>query len=1618
MPSQELLQLVRRHRRRFITLRATEWLAWLVAVSTLLLAGSLLADRYWILSGTARATLSALVLGVPILLSATFVAALACRPSLSRVARIIERAEPTLHGCLLSSVELAVPGKSEQARFSQDLLTSLQQSTLNRLTRIDPRRVFNSQGATRALAMAILTGSVLLAGILTNPRGSLLLLARLAHPLTDLPRPTTVELEVSPGSVSLARGSNLTILARTVRGTPDSIRLWTQSIDAPWTLTGESRSSPELLHTLNAVRRDLKYRVTAKDWATPGFTVRVREPPRLRNFTVTYTFPGYTGRVPEVVQQSSGDLVAIAGTQATLVLDAGEPLRHALMVFDDGSSGPPGSIEGDKATFRGIKVTTPESYRLTIELTDGVRSAGREDFTIRPLADRPPTVDLIEPRGAELNAEASSVVTLLFHARDDVAVKSLEVHVKAEAGTESSIALDPTTTAYRLQMASLGLRPGESTRLCLRAHDGLGQEGRSSERIVRVALVPDPPEGPLWPRPLAEIESSLHAVLEDWARMLPESRGETLADVTADLAFGERLASAAEKTLAILGFLGGTASLAVETGRAISVPSPNRRALEGLAHSITEAANEECAAFWAEASLVAGKIQEAGRDPGRRIPVSKLHAAHRAAGARLEEALSSIRSLLRPEELEELLEQSTAIEHDLALAPARAPALKSDVTRLAAGLTRLVGRGGEDFEAASRSLLEVAAPSLELTPGVAAQSVAIVRANLQSLHDRDERVAAQVRARLGRPMDAQADLDRFAAATEKSEALTRGRKALLSLTEELERAQAMDHADLETSADLSTIRELIDLLLKERLELGSGQDSSLAEDARNLAALYRTSAGSRALGRIIQGVDRLSLGEENLAWRVRGSSSWNWRNLRQIARSQRECQRTLVAHRSELTEARQAIPGAPSALAEGLAQVDADLEAASKAMVESHEMPGGNTSGESSRDETILAAAQAMGRAASLLSGVTERLESLRSLASPGASGLRDRLKARLGTLEERITRLATAERLCSERMRDLSRDPEALDFITRTELLQVFQEELRSETEALATNVRKEGDRVAAERGGLARLRVYDRSAVGMAEIATDEVPRVIRALRSVGTQSPSSRGGTLFAAAAQGFAIAERLGQIARALSASESAEALQLSSQDLQTALKSLEPGSKAGEKPQDPARVERDAGICLAAALKAAQSLARQAAQDPRKQPLLDLLRDAAELFRQAITLAQAGDPACGGFLEAGRARLEEAVTLAQQLRGEAQEEASEVQRNLGEDTTAEAGASGKERELTRELEAAYAELEKLLEHEKLKREIAAQLEDLLRDTASDPKTIGDLEKKEQELEEELRGRYLTTAELVELVSKLVSIDRDGREISTLERTLAAEAAALFLQVSPTQAKRKDLETRQIAALGMAQKVAKEFHESGLKLSAVLPHVLRAYWRAGEATGPALQSMEAAARALETGAEAPGALLAAAARMEDLLTGVGNMRRAALEAIADQERGDGGPNAAQSSLERARQLLDEASRLRQEGQVEASQRARKQSLRSIADASGAIRSRVAELSLPVGGEARLMSRVLDEEAARLGLGWQVSTRGSGIPNAARLTRENVADMPYPGQFRSWVKVYLMALDEGRP
>jgi hypothetical protein len=212
---------------------------------------------------------------------------------------------------------------------------------------------------------------------------------------------------------------------------------------------------------------------------------------------------------------------------------------------------------------------------------------------------------------------------------------------------------------------------------------------------------------------------------------------------------------------------------------------------------------------------------------------------------------------------------------------------------------------------------------------------------------------------------------------------------------------------------------------------------------------------------------------------------------------------------------------------------------------------------------------------------------------------------------------------------------------------------------------------------------------------------------------------------------------------------------------------------------------------------------------------------------------------------------------------------------------------------------------------------------------------------------------------------------------------------------------------------------EFSAAGSRLSILLPRVFKAYRKAAAETTPLLEAMREAAARLE--AEEPAAAAAALAgarlRIGVFLGAVDATRRRALEALAEAESGSSRLGE-RLSMERALESIREASRLLSAGKVGAALAMQRATARGLAAASGALSQRIERLSAPAGEEGPLTSQLLEEEARRHGLVWQVETRASELPAITAGEEETTGwlEMPYPRGYRELIRIYRRAIESG--
>lgn len=1630
----DVLRALQRFRRRVLWLRASWRLGVTATVAAALLGTALLLDRHLILSVTERGLVtSAAAITTAVLLLWSLLGLRPPRPL--DLARGLEAEEPSLGEGLLTLVQIERLTEKELSLFEPTLLHSLGRSTgaiLSQARMESPARLRPENTLRSRVALGCATGlwGVLLTLALLHWESSGWLFARFLHPASDLQRPTTVLLEILPGTVAVARGDDLEIVCQILRGSPSEAIVFTRKEGRAWRehrqdLAGGDTSS--FSRRLTVLRQSLEYRVQAGDFRSPTYQLQVREAPRAVSFHLTYKPPDYTRLPLRKVVETTGNLTALKGAQVRVEVVASEALRQAHMQLLE--EVPAGSlplaadpatakielpVQGNRAKIERLKISTNGSYRVLLEAMDGVTGGRGSQYVIRALADRPPVVEVLEPKSTEIVVEESSLLGLRYRSEDDVAVRSVELVIESSSSESKLLTIpifprggsSPTQpesltpdvhASYRLDVSRLGLGPGESAVFFLRAADALQATGESAKHTLRIAFAPNAPEGPGWPASLVQLQEKIAALSHDWSAMLPAQE-----------------LHAAEASLAVMASVRRVAGEATETGRSIRIPSPNRRALGNVGRRLRQAAADEGWRFWREAV--------AARE--RASSTEALLTTHRSIAVRLERIAEEVGILERAERLEEALELGVILTRETALAGGKGEAraersrdLAHQATSLAAELTQIAGKNKktpDPVASIADDLLESWADVLEDPPGKTVVSTSHLTRRLEKFATEEEEGASAARIRLETgdvPEGLLEELLRDTRAGGADPGMFLSRRLHLALSEEIDSVESLEYADLETLTELRAVRDIVESLAAATLE---AQGKNMARppsqvDPAEVLMAYRTTAPSRRVGRILQEVDRIAGAEEELAWKLRRARTWNHRTLRGLAREQREIQRAL---QSVQAVADPVWKIAPSWEKEPQAKFKAALASIGKevhSMEEifelltadspEHSGPGAVSSAESLREATSAAR-----HSARILDDTVKALEGLRATGLKEARRARDWLQAQIETLPQRIARIAEKERQHAAGVRDLSARAKHPDTRRQTKEFLAQHEEIRSETQGLAA-------RVHGERRALPDSFTPGTVAIRLTAITMGEMLEASRALRSSFAAAPSSRSTLLLQAAHEEESAAEKLARIAQALAAVHTQEALQRTEKELEDLLTR---SPRENDAPLLPEEVEKRARLYLDATLHAAATLSARLSADPRKESILELLRAAAGLFTEALQLvgrSELGEAQTA--LHQGLRRLEEAIALSRKLRGELEVDVAQAEELLkGKEDSSPDGAN--KGEVAPELEATYTELEKIRAMKALEQEIARGLEELLREERPDPEKRARLAKMQEKLAEELAGSAVSGAELVELVSKLVLIDREARGIASLERTLAARAER-ELRLDP-DVDRGVLVEEHRGTRERAEKLASEFQTSGHKLSALLPEVLEAYWQAGSALEHALQAMDDAERELSGGTGPQETLLGAARRMDVFLTRTRALRRQALEAIADQDRGESEASTAQVHLERARQSLEESAEFLRMGDKRRASQAQDASRRSLADTAQALISRMARQLRPTDREALLASGVLDESAAGLGLGWQILTRGSYLPEGTELG-EMSEEMAFPAQFRKLVRVYLRALEEKR-
>jgi hypothetical protein len=386
-----------------------------------------------------------------------------------RVALYLEEHEPSLQGHVTSGVQFGAT-VDEAARIGQSpaLIKKLVRRAIEKCVEVDEgRRVERKKlaGSSGFLAGATLTGLLFL---VTSPgflqHSAPFLLTPWNRDATENP----YSIDVSPGSVMLARGADLRVTASLNNFTSAEVDIAVKRGEEAqwerWPMTVDDETGEYLL-LLFELNEQTEYFVEASGVRSPVYRVEVADLPYVDQINLEYHFPAYTGLSPQR-QENSGDIAALQGTRVELEITPTMQVVAGAIVLNDRDTVALEATEEGLVTGT-IRVEREGLYRILLESFQGALVVASPDYVIDVLMDQPPSVSFSKP-GRDITVTSVEEIFTEVQAEDDYGVAQLQLIYSVNGEPEDTLQLvgggrtrKQVTASHTFFLEELGLEPGD-----------------------------------------------------------------------------------------------------------------------------------------------------------------------------------------------------------------------------------------------------------------------------------------------------------------------------------------------------------------------------------------------------------------------------------------------------------------------------------------------------------------------------------------------------------------------------------------------------------------------------------------------------------------------------------------------------------------------------------------------------------------------------------------------------------------------------------------------------------------------------------------------------------------------------------------------------------------------------------------------------------------------------------------------------------------------------------------------------------------------------------------------------------------------------------------------------
>jgi hypothetical protein len=262
--------------------------------------------------------------------------------------------------------------------------------------------------------------------------------AALLHP----PTPDEIRLTVTPGSVTVPKGTDVTIKAvLTGYDAPRATIHFKYANSKEWSSASmdvDPASQPTYISHLFNLQEQVSYYVDASGKRSDEYKIQVADLPRVEKMSYTYNYPAYTG-MPPMKEEVAYDMIALKGTVVDVNVISNQQVKSGRLVFADGKSVPL-TPSGDKQVLGKATVDRTTTFRIELTNAENQTYLGLEEYRMQATEDQKPVISFVKP-GRDFRALNTEEVFTEAKADDDFGITSLELYYSVNGAKEQKVDL-------------------------------------------------------------------------------------------------------------------------------------------------------------------------------------------------------------------------------------------------------------------------------------------------------------------------------------------------------------------------------------------------------------------------------------------------------------------------------------------------------------------------------------------------------------------------------------------------------------------------------------------------------------------------------------------------------------------------------------------------------------------------------------------------------------------------------------------------------------------------------------------------------------------------------------------------------------------------------------------------------------------------------------------------------------------------------------------------------------------------------------------------------------------------------------------------------------------------